>query len=53
LRAGLREAASWNTQLACAGLGYNKENLQIDYSIGSVLKGEKLTVHTFGLGIIF
>ncbi len=53
LRAGLREAASWNTQLACAGLGYNKENLQIDYSIGSVLKGEKLTVHTFGLGMTF
>jgi hypothetical protein len=53
LRAGLREAAPWNTQLACAGLGYNKENLQIDYSIGSALKGEKLTVHTFGLGMIF
>ncbi len=53
LRAGLREAAAWNTQAACAGLTYKKENIQIDYSLVSVLKGTKTSVHSIGLGIIF
>lgn len=53
LRAGLREAAAWNKQLACGGIGYSKENLQLDYSLAHVLKGEKISIHTFGLGFIF
>lgn len=53
LRAGLREAASWNSQVACGGLSYNKENIQVDYSLANVLKGKKTSVHTFGLGVIF
>ena len=53
LRAGFREAGAWSTQVACAGIGYNRENIQIDYSLANILKGEKTSIHTFGLGITF
>jgi long-subunit fatty acid transport protein len=53
LRAGYREAAAWNKQLACAGIGYTKESFQLDYSLIHVLKGEKTSIHTFGLGLNF
>jgi hypothetical protein len=53
LRAGLREAATWNTKIACAGIGYARENIQVDYSLTNSLKGEKTSIHTFGLGMTF
>jgi hypothetical protein len=53
LRAGFREVAAWSTQIACAGIGYSRENIQIDYSLANILKGQKTSIHSFGLGMTF
>ncbi len=53
VRASYRNAGPWDSTLAFAGLGYASDGFHVDYSFGTVTKGDKFTVHTFGLGATF
>jgi hypothetical protein len=53
LRGAFRDAAPWNSQMTFAGIGYRTDSFHVDYAFGTVNKGDKFTVHTFGLGATF